>query len=158
MLMKWLIRLAFPALGVLVALIVFGLNDPTETTSEPAGTEANVDIPSFEGLVPSPIPTEGPDIVFKWQDSDGSWHYADTPRPRDRGMRWPLNAVTARPCAHPRLIRKPTGSHPTVPRSHCLPTPRTTAANAAAIPPLTHVQWHLTAEPVTFGASVINQQ
>lgn len=82
MLMKWLIRLAFPALGVLVALIVFGLNDPTETTSEPAGTEANVDIPSFEGLVPSPIPTEGPDIVFKWQDSDGSWHYADTPPPQ----------------------------------------------------------------------------
>ena len=36
MLMKWLIRLAFPALGVLVALMFFGLNDPAETTSEPA--------------------------------------------------------------------------------------------------------------------------
>lgn len=79
MLMKWLIRLAFPALGVLVALIVFGLNDPAETSTQPAETEANVDIPSFEGLVPSPVPTEGPDIVFKWQDSDGSWHYADKP-------------------------------------------------------------------------------
>ena len=30
MLMKWLIRLAFPALGVLVALMFFGLNDPAE--------------------------------------------------------------------------------------------------------------------------------
>jgi hypothetical protein len=79
MLMKWLIRLAFPALGVLVALIVFGLNDPADTSTKPAETEANVDIPSFEGLVPSPIPTEGPDIVFKWQDSNGSWHYADKP-------------------------------------------------------------------------------
>jgi hypothetical protein len=79
MMMKWLIRLAFPALGVLVALIFFGLNDPTETSPEPAETEANADIPAFEGLVPSPVPTEGPDIVFKWQDSDGSWHYADKP-------------------------------------------------------------------------------
>ncbi len=79
MLMKWLIRLAFPALGVLVVLMFFGLNDPAETSSKPAETEANVDIPSFEGLVPSPVPTEGPDIVFKWQDSDGSWHYADKP-------------------------------------------------------------------------------
>lgn len=80
MLMKWLIRLAFPALGVLVALMVFGLNDPASTAIEPAETEeASAEIPSFEGLVPSPVPTEGPDIVFKWQDSDGSWHYADTP-------------------------------------------------------------------------------
>lgn len=79
MLMKWLIRLAFPALGVLVALMFFGLNDPAQTSTKPAETEANVDIPSFEGLVPSPVPTEGPDIVFKWQDSDGSWHYADKP-------------------------------------------------------------------------------
>ncbi|MFO7994392.1 MAG: DUF4124 domain-containing protein [Marinobacter sp.] len=82
MLMKWLIRLAFPALGVLVALVFFGINDPTSTSTEPAETEANVDIPSFEGLVPSPVPTEGPDIVFKWQDRDGSWHYADTPPPQ----------------------------------------------------------------------------
>ena len=77
--MKWLIRLAFPALGVLVALVFFGINDPAETSGKPTETEANVDIPSFEGLVPSPVPTEGPDIVFKWQDSDGSWHYADKP-------------------------------------------------------------------------------
>lgn len=79
MLMKWLIRLAFPALGVLVALMFFGLNDPADTAPKPTETEANVEIPSFEGLVPSPVPTEGPDIVFKWQDSDGSWHYADKP-------------------------------------------------------------------------------
>jgi hypothetical protein len=79
MLMKWLIRLAFPALGVLVALMFFGLNDPAETTSKPAKAETNAEIPAFEGLVPSPVPTEGPDIVFKWKDSDGSWHYADKP-------------------------------------------------------------------------------
>ncbi|MDX1552884.1 MAG: DUF4124 domain-containing protein [Marinobacter sp.] len=79
MMMKWLIRLAFPALGVLMALMFFGLNDPAETSPKPAETETRADIPSFEGLVPSPVPTEGPDIVFKWQDSDGSWHYADKP-------------------------------------------------------------------------------
>ncbi|WP_211578676.1 DUF4124 domain-containing protein [Marinobacter orientalis] len=80
--MKWLIRLAFPALGVLVALMFFGINDPANTSTESTETEANVDIPSFEGLVPSPVSTEGPDIVFKWQDSDGSWHYADKPPPQ----------------------------------------------------------------------------
>lgn len=79
MIMKWLIRLAFPALGVLIALMFFGINDPTSTSDQTAEAEANVDIPSFEGLVPSPMPTEGPDIVFKWQDSDGNWHYADKP-------------------------------------------------------------------------------
>lgn len=78
--MKWLIRLAFPALGVLLFLIFFGINEPEPqaVTSTPA-TETKEEIPAFEGLVPSPVPVEGPDIVFKWQDSDGSWHYADKP-------------------------------------------------------------------------------
>jgi len=78
--MKWLIRLAFPALGVLLMLIFFGINEPEPqgVTSVPeADTEE--DIPAFEGLVPSPVPVDGPDIVFKWQDRDGSWHYADKP-------------------------------------------------------------------------------
>ena len=79
MLMKWLIRLAFPALGVLLVLIFFGLGDPADPTPQPGNNKTLSDIPSFEGLVPSPIPTEGPDIVFKWQDSDGGWHYADSP-------------------------------------------------------------------------------
>lgn len=77
--MKWLIRLAFPALGVLLILIFFGLDDPDTITSTQENDNSETTIPSFEGLVPSPIPTEGPDIVFKWQDSDGNWHYADTP-------------------------------------------------------------------------------
>ncbi len=34
MMMKWLIRLSFPALGLLLLLIFFGLNDP-EQVSEP---------------------------------------------------------------------------------------------------------------------------
>ncbi|MGC8119953.1 DUF4124 domain-containing protein [Marinobacter sp. VGCF2001] len=75
---KWLIRLSFPALGLLLLLIFFGLGDPQQV-SEPAKTEQAENIPSFEGLLPSPIPTEGPDIVFKWQDTDGNWHYADQP-------------------------------------------------------------------------------
>lgn len=79
MLMKWLIRLAFPALGVLVALIFFGLNDPADPPSTHDNVATTEEIPAFEGLVPSPIPTEGPDIVFKWQDTHGSWHYADSP-------------------------------------------------------------------------------
>lgn len=79
MLTKWLTRLAFPALGLLVALMFFGLNDPTDTPSDDGNTATPEEIPAFEGLVPSPIPTEGPEIVFKWQDTDGSWHYADSP-------------------------------------------------------------------------------
>lgn len=79
MLMKWLIRLAFPALGVLVMLIFFGIADPADTTPKQQETATAGNIPAFEGLVPSPIPTDGPDIVFKWQDNDGGWHYADSP-------------------------------------------------------------------------------
>jgi hypothetical protein len=79
MLMKWLTRLAFPALGLLVALIFFGLNDPVNAPSEGGAAATSGEIPAFEGLVPSPIRTEGPEIVFKWQDTHGGWHYADSP-------------------------------------------------------------------------------
>lgn len=78
MMMKWLIRISFPALGLLLLLIFFGLKAPEEV-AEPVADEAPEEIPSFEGLVPSPVPTDGPDIVFKWQDTDGNWHYADQP-------------------------------------------------------------------------------
>jgi len=78
MFMKWLIRLAFPALGLLVLLIFFGLGDPEEV-SQPELSILEQEIPHFEGLIPSPIPTDGPEIVFKWQDTDGNWHYADKP-------------------------------------------------------------------------------
>ena len=84
MLMKWLTRLAFPALGLLVALIFFGLNDPANTPARDGNAETTEKIPAFEGLVPSPIPTEGPEIVFKWQDTQGGWHYADAPPERGR--------------------------------------------------------------------------
>ncbi len=78
MLMKWLIRLAFPALGLLLMLIFFGLGDP-EQVSKPTADLETQDIPAFEGLLPTPITTDGPEIVFKWQDTDGNWHYADQP-------------------------------------------------------------------------------
>lgn len=78
MIIKWLVRLSFPALGFLLLLMFFGLNDPDQA-SKPIAEESQADIPAFEGLVPSPVPTEGPDIVFKWKDTDGSWHYADQP-------------------------------------------------------------------------------
>ncbi|KPQ27312.1 MAG: protein of unknown function containing DUF4124 domain [Marinobacter excellens HL-55] len=83
MMMKWLIRLAFPALGLLVLLIFFGLGDPA-AVSEPAieKVEKPTEIPPFEDLLPAPIPTEGPEIVFKWQDTEGNWHYADQPPPQ----------------------------------------------------------------------------
>ncbi|MDX1755198.1 MAG: DUF4124 domain-containing protein [Marinobacter sp.] len=92
--MRWLIRLAFPALGLLLLLIFFGISDP-ETVSQ-AEAPAH-DMPAFEGLVPSPIPQEGPEIVFKWQDSDGGWHYAD--RPPEQGQ-W--NALAIEPTYRPR--------------------------------------------------------
>ena len=78
MLMKWLIRLAFPALGLLLLLIFFGLGDP-EKMAQPTAVKQPEEVPRFEGLLPSPIPVEGQDIVFKWQDTDGNWHYADQP-------------------------------------------------------------------------------
>jgi len=83
MMIKWLVRLSFPALGFLLLLMFFGLNDPDQA-SEPVAEEAQPEIPAFEGLVPSPVPTEGPDIVFKWQDTDGNWHYADQPPEQGR--------------------------------------------------------------------------
>lgn len=83
MMIKWLVRLSFPALGLLLLLMFFGLNAP-EQVSEPVAEETQPEIPAFEGLVPSPIPTDGPDIVFKWQDTDGNWHYADQPPEQGR--------------------------------------------------------------------------
>ncbi|MDX1456368.1 MAG: DUF4124 domain-containing protein [Marinobacter sp.] len=91
--MRWLIRLAFPALGLLLLLISFGITDP-ETVPETADNSHSV--PAFEGLVPPPIPQEGPEIVFKWQDSDGGWHYAD--RPPEEGQ-W--NALAIEPMRRP---------------------------------------------------------
>ena len=77
---RWLMRLAFPALAVLVGLIIYGVKAPDNTASR--GTEPGQPddtIPSFEALVPAPVVPDGPDIVFKWQDKDGGWHYADQP-------------------------------------------------------------------------------
>ncbi|OEY66415.1 hypothetical protein [Marinobacter sp. X15-166B] len=79
MIMRWLIRLAFPALGLLVLLIFFGIKDPQSLTNGSAADNTAKQIPAFEGLVPSPTPNTGPSIVFKWQDSSGGWHYADSP-------------------------------------------------------------------------------
>lgn len=82
MIMKWLVRLAFPALGVLVLLMMFGLESP-EQVAEPLATELKpADIPAFETLVPDAIAIDAPDIIFKWQDTDGNWHYADQPPPQ----------------------------------------------------------------------------
>ena len=80
MMMKWLIRLSFPALAFLLVLMFFGIDDHREVSQPVAGNqEPEQEIPAFEGLVPSPVPTEGPEIIFKWQDTDGNWHYADQP-------------------------------------------------------------------------------
>lgn len=76
---RWLIRLAFPALGLLLALIVYGVKAPDTPTGEPQDIKTSNTIPSFEAVVPAPVSPEGPDIVFKWQDEDGGWHYADQP-------------------------------------------------------------------------------
>ncbi|HTN34993.1 MAG TPA: DUF4124 domain-containing protein [Marinobacter sp.] len=79
MIMKWLIRISFPALGLLLLLIFFGINDPEQISAPGTDTEKSDKIPAFEGLVPSPITTTGPDIIFKWRDTNGNWHYADQP-------------------------------------------------------------------------------
>ncbi len=77
--MRWLLRLAFPALGLLVALMVFGIKAPESPTQKPEEVREAGSIPSFEALVPAPVKPTGPDIVFKWKDADGSWNYADQP-------------------------------------------------------------------------------
>ncbi|MFC4260652.1 DUF4124 domain-containing protein [Marinobacter lacisalsi] len=76
---RWLIRLAFPALAVLMGLIVYGVKAPDNPAGPTPEHRQSSTIPSFEAVVPAPVTPEGPDIVFKWQDDDGSWHYADQP-------------------------------------------------------------------------------
>ncbi|WP_404367571.1 DUF4124 domain-containing protein [Marinobacter sp.] len=93
MIMRWLFRLAFPALGLLLVLIFFGIND-SDVSSPSDGTSADAVIPSFEGEVPPPLPDEGPEIVFKWRDTEGNWHYAD--RPPDQGT-WNALAIEPAP-------------------------------------------------------------
>lgn len=88
---RWLIRLAFPALGLLVALMIFGVKAPDNPSSDPEQTPESTTIPSFEALVPAPVTPPGPEIVFKWQDADGSWHYADQPLKPATGIPWPLS-------------------------------------------------------------------
>lgn len=94
MMMRWMIRLAFPALGLLLLLILFGIHDPQPSAGKPAPKTETADMPSFEGLVPTPVEEKGPEIVFKWQDNDGSWHYAD--RPPKRGA-WNALAIDPGP-------------------------------------------------------------
>ena len=76
MLMRWAFRLAFPALGLLILLIAVGVREPEH---ESTGSSKGEPIPSFDGLIPDPLPEEGPEIVFKWRDRDGSWHFSDHP-------------------------------------------------------------------------------
>lgn len=77
---RWLIRLAFPALGLLLVLILFGVRAPERSPEPPEETREEAStIPSFEALVPAPVTTAGPEVIFKWQDASGSWHYADQP-------------------------------------------------------------------------------
>ncbi|GGY73597.1 DUF4124 domain-containing protein [Marinobacter zhanjiangensis] len=76
---RWLIRLAFPALAVLVGFIVYGVKAPDNPAGQSPEQSESDTIPSFEAVVPAPVIPEGPEIVFKWQDEDGGWHYADQP-------------------------------------------------------------------------------
>lgn len=105
MIMRWLLRLAFPALGLLLGLIAFGIDDP-DTATQPSAAESDIRIPPFEGEVPAPLPDEGPDIVFKWQDTEGNWHYAD--KPPKQG---PWNALAIEPgAADGRTPQSPPGA------------------------------------------------
>jgi hypothetical protein len=91
MLRRWAFRLAFPALGLLMVLMFFGINveaPPAAEETESAATK------SFESVIPTPSKEEGPDIVFKWRDAKGNWHYADKPPSKGR---W--NALALDPTA-----------------------------------------------------------
>ena len=38
-------------------------------------------LPAFESVVPPPVKpsSNAPKVVYKWQDKEGAWHYADQP-------------------------------------------------------------------------------
>ncbi|MFE8071188.1 DUF4124 domain-containing protein [Marinobacteraceae bacterium S3BR75-40.1] len=69
--LKWTLRLLIPALLILALALPFWLKKPN---GEPVA-----ELPSFESLVPAPVTDSGPDVFYKWQDAQGSWHYSDTP-------------------------------------------------------------------------------
>lgn len=45
---------------------------------KPPPAEQATKPPAFESLVPAPVFEPGPEVVFKWQDPSGTWHYGDT--------------------------------------------------------------------------------
>lgn len=108
MMRRWAFRLAFPALGLLIVLMFVGIKEPTpkttSTTTEP--------VPAFEGVVPNPVPDTGPDIVFKWQDTDGSWHYADKPPSDGNWNALAVDPAGSRLNAQPEVMAEPDWQSP----------------------------------------------
>ncbi len=69
---KWAIRLLFAGAVILLLATPWLLAKHNES-------RAAQDMPSFESVVPPPLHEKGPQVVYKWQDSKGVWHYADQP-------------------------------------------------------------------------------
>ncbi|WP_148861458.1 DUF4124 domain-containing protein [Marinobacter fonticola] len=109
-LVRWAFKLAFPALGLLIALMLVGINDPT--APEASSSEPSEPPPSFEAVVPNPVPDDGPDIVFKWQDSEGSWHYADKPPSRGSWNALAVDPSSTRINAEPEIVTEPEWESP----------------------------------------------
>lgn len=64
---------------LLVGLALLALTTYVFWPRSPASPEQALDAPAFESLVPPPLFQSEPNVVFKWQDSSGAWHYGDTP-------------------------------------------------------------------------------
>ncbi|BES69599.1 hypothetical protein RE428_06170 [Marinobacter nanhaiticus D15-8W] len=109
MLRRWAFRLAFPALGLLIVLMFVGIKDPVPESTSTGKSEPP---PSFEAVVPNPVPDDGPDIVFKWQDTDGSWHYADKPPSDGAWNALAIDPSGARLNAEPEVMTEPDWNSP----------------------------------------------
>lgn len=109
MMRRWAFRLAFPALGLLIVLMFVGITSPVPETTSSSPEEA---VPAFEGVVPNPVPDDGPDIVFKWQDTDGSWHYADKPPADGNWNALAIDPSSRRLNAEPEVMTEPDWKSP----------------------------------------------
>ena len=69
-------QLTSSLLAVIAAASLFAFGDaPSSSATTNSTTEVRP--PAFESLVPMPRAEQGPTLVYKWQDADGTWHYGD---------------------------------------------------------------------------------
>ena len=69
-------QLTLSLVAVIAAASLFTFGDSLSSSATP-NRSAKARPPAFESLVPMPRAEQGPTLVYKWQDADGTWHYGD---------------------------------------------------------------------------------